>query len=339
MKNVVSVRDRHTWVLFEDWCTAHDHPALPAAPQSLAGFLRDHPAAPATQRRRIAVIDAAHHRHALLPPGRAETVRAGLDAARTARLHELAALLGGIVVRLPESGWPAALFARRDALILTLASTGLPYTEISALRVCDVTAMSGGIDALRIETGSGIDTATSRELVEAAVSPGRVYRRWCEVLGHHERYPSTRMLADTIESVSGTELVGYDRHLDPAGARPLVTPIDRWGHTPLAATPLTPRAIAGIVRMHLDGRAPAHLQPRVQTECPELDVAPEPVPAVVLDHGYYERGILARKHAHDLLGDVDSALADVESRADRLLEHLLEFLESETEGASTNAVD
>lgn len=329
MKPSVPVRDRHTWSLFEDWCAALDQPALPALSESLAQFLQAHPAAPTTQRRRIAVIDAAHYRHALPPPGRAETVRAALDVARSERLRDLAGLLGGIIARLPESGWPSILFARRDALILTLASTGMPYTQIAALRVCDV-AVDPGSDALRVETGTGICTSTMRQLGGAGASPKRVYRRWCEVLGHHERYPSNRMLADAIESEGGTELTGYDRHLDPVGQQPLLTPIDRWGHTPLATTPLTSRAIADIVRMHLDGRAPAHLQPRVRTQLSDTEREPEPAPTVVLDSGYYERGTLARRDAHDLLADVDSALADVETRADKLLENLLGFLEVET---------
>ncbi|MEH6797046.1 MAG: recombinase [Rhodococcus sp. (in: high G+C Gram-positive bacteria)] len=332
-------RDLHTWSLFEDWCTALEQPVLPASPESLARFLSAHPAAPATQRRRIAVIDAAHHRRALPPPGRAKTVRAALDVARAARLRDLAAVLGGIIERLPDSGWPSILFARRDALILTLASAGLSYTQVAALRVCDVASSSGEIDALRVETGNGVLTATSRELVRAGVSPSRVYRRWCEVLGHHERYPSTRMLADAIESVGGSELAGYDRHLDPAGQQPLLTAIDRWGHTPLAATPLTSRAIADIVRMHLGGRAPAHLRPRARAQQRELDVAPEPVSTVVLDPGSYERGTRARRNAHEVLGDVGSALADVETRADRLLEGLLKFLASETDEVLTDVVE
>ena len=334
----VPERDRRTWSLFEDWCTAHDEPALAAAPDSLARFLRAHPAAPTTQRRRIAVIDAAHHRHALPPPGRAETVRAALDAARTARLRELAAAIGGIITRLPNSGWPAALFARRDALILILASTGLPYTQIAALRHCDVTADPGG-DVLRVETSHGVHTATSQELVGAGVSPSRVHRRWCEVLGHRERYPSTRMLADALDAVDGTGLAGYDRYFDPADQQPLSTAIDRWGHTPLTATPLTARAIADIVRAHLDGRAPAHPPSRVRTQPPESEVVPEPPSTVILDPGYYERGTLARRHAHGLLDDVDSVLADVETRADSLLEALVDFLESETTRVPTDTVE
>jgi hypothetical protein len=332
-------RDQHIWSLFADWCTAHERSALAASSESLVRFLRAHPATLATQRRRIVVIDAAHHRYSLPPPGRAETVRAALDAARAERLRNLAASIGEIIGRLPESGWPTVLFARRDALILTLASTGLPYAQIAALRVADVTAHRG-IDALRVETGNNVHTDTSPELAGAEVSPKRVYQRWCEVLGYHERHPSTRMLADALgEAVGGTELTEYARNFDPADQQPLLSPIDRWGHTPLVATPLTARAIADIVRMHLDGRAPTHLQPTARSQQPEPNVTPDPVPRVVLDPGYYERGTLARRHAHVLLDDVDSVLADVETRADSLLEALIDSLESETTGVSTDTVE
>ncbi|WP_241199200.1 hypothetical protein [Rhodococcus sp. NJ-530] len=37
-----------------------------------------------------------------------------------------------------------------------------------------------------------------------------VYQRWLEVLGHHARYPSTRMLADALDAVGGTGIGGYD---------------------------------------------------------------------------------------------------------------------------------
>lgn len=91
--------------------------------------------------------------------------------------------------------------------------------------------------------------------------------------------------------------------------------------------------------MHPDGRAPAHLHPRVRGRQPELDADPEPASTVILDAGYYVRGTPARRHAHDLLADVDSALANVEARADRLLEDLLEFLESETDSAWIDVVE
>ena len=326
--DTVPERGRHTWSLFADWCTAHDQSALPVSPELFVRFLRANPAAPATQRRRIAVIDAVHRDRALPPPGRGQSVRAALDALRAARLRDTATRIGGIVTRLPGTGWPAALFARRDALVLTLAAAGLPNTEIAALRIRDV-AVEPEFDALTIETGTGVHAVTSLELVRAGASPRKVYRRWYEVLAHGERHPSTRMLADAIEHVDGTELADSVTHLDPGSERPLLTTIDRWGHTPLVATPLTSRGIADIVRAHLGGRAPTHIPPPVRETNPKRVFTLEPASAVSLDPGYYERGTLARRHSHALLDDVDSVLADVENRADRLLRELLEFLDAE----------
>src|SRR5664279_3446328 len=61
---VLSARTLRTyagdWALFTDWCAATDTTALPAAPQTVVGFLTGCPAAPATQRCRVAAID--HHR-------------------------------------------------------------------------------------------------------------------------------------------------------------------------------------------------------------------------------------------------------------------------------------
>lgn len=338
VKASVVERDRHTWSLFEDWCAALDQPAVPASPQSLAWFLQAHPAATGTQRRRIAVIDAAHYRRNLPPPGRAETVRTALDVARAERLHDLVVHLGSAVAQLPEFGWPTALFARRDALMLVLASTGLPSTQIAAVRMCDVT-VDLQADALQVETANGAHAVTSLRLVRSGVSPKSVYRRWCEVLGHYERYPSNGMLADAIEEVGVTELAGCDRHLDPASEQLLLTPIDRWGHTPLSETPLTPRAVADIVRMHLNGRAPIHPRHRIRAQRPEPDLAPEPASTALLDSGYYERGTLARRRAHDFLGDIESVLADVESRAEKMLNDLLGFLDPDAAGDWSDVVE
>ncbi|MDV6233465.1 MULTISPECIES: hypothetical protein [Rhodococcus] len=68
-------------------------------------------------------------------------------------------------------------------------------------------------------------------------------------------------------------------------------------------------------------------------------MASDPVPRVVLDPDYYEHGTLARRHAHGLLDDVDSVLADVETRADSLLEALVDFLESETTRVPADTVE
>ena len=89
----IPVRYRHDWMLFADWCAAADHRSVPATPKTLALFLREHPAAIATQRRRLSAINAVHTRHGYPAPGRTETVRRHLDTARASRLDRLGRLL------------------------------------------------------------------------------------------------------------------------------------------------------------------------------------------------------------------------------------------------------
>lgn len=115
--------------------------------------------------------------------------------------------------------------------------------------------------------------------------------------------------------------------IDPADQRPLLTPIDRWGHTPLTATPLTARAVADITAAHLTGQAPRHIRPPVRKSPENNSFTTESAPVEPLGDDYYEHGIAARKHAHDTLGSVTSALDEVENRADRLLAELLELIE------------
>ena len=174
------------------------------------------------------------------------------------RRGDLAARAGEVITRLPETGWPAGLFARRDAMILTLAATGLTYTQIAARRICDVTA-DPVADALHVDAVDRI-AAIPPGLVAAGSSPTRVHRRRMEVLGFSDRYFSTHLLATCMDTGDGSELTGQDGRIDPADRRPLLTPIDRWGHTPLTATPLTARAVADIIAAHLSGQAPRHIR-------------------------------------------------------------------------------
>ncbi|MDZ7917430.1 MAG: recombinase [Rhodococcus sp. (in: high G+C Gram-positive bacteria)] len=321
-------RDRRTWMLFDDWCAAHDESSLPASPELLARFLSAHPAGTATQRRRISVINAAHHRHGFPPPGRSDSIRAALDATHRARRGDLAARAGEVITRLPETGWPAAFFARRDAMILTLAATGLTYTQIAGLRICDVTA-DPVADALHIGTTDGTRAVTPPGLSVTGASPARVHRRWMEVLGFSDRYFSTHMLAGLMDTGGGDELTGHDSRIVPADRRPLLTPIDRWGHTPLTATPLTARAVAGIVAAHLTGQAPPHIRPPLRNTDETDSITTEAMDVEPLGDDYYEHGIAARKHAHHALGDVTSVLDEIEDRADRLLVDLLALLDQD----------
>ena len=317
---VIGPPDSATWTLFTDWCMAAGRSPLPADPITLAEFLAAHPAADPTQRRRVGTVNAAHRRAGHPAPGRSQAVRDLLDARAPWRRHRKALAAAAAIAMLPETGWPTALFARRDAMILTLSGAGLPNTVISALTMGDVRAEGGG-ELLEIDTG--VETLTAgTELVSAGVSPAKIWQAWADVRRIQHHLPSTRRVAQLIEgkSLPATAPAAEDA--------PLLVPLDRWGATPLVPEPLSADAIGVIAAGHLQGRPTRHKPVNtsaahaVSEETAQLDSAP-----IILDQDTLARGLEARRRASELLAGVDDELDDVEARADALLVGLLELLD------------
>ena len=311
-------RYAHDWSLFTDWCEACEHRVLPAHPSVLAEFLADHPAADGTQRRRVTAINAVHVGAGLPAPGRAETIRQLLSTARADRLSRLGERVAQVVPRIPVTGWPVGLFGCRDALILTLAAAGLSFEQIARLRRTDVTAED---DALVVRVGE----AWLRIPIED-VNSVDVHSNWIEVLGFLDRYPSTRLLAARLDANADlTAFADHARYDD----RSLLTPIDRWGHTPFAATPLTGQSVAALVRAHLTGQAPVHRRPPARRPAVRAGAAQTVhIADIELDQDYYDRGIAARRNAHTHLADVTDILDGIEDDADKLLADLLVVLDN-----------
>ncbi len=315
---------RHDWALFVDWCAASDEPSLPATPEVLAGFLHEHPAAAATQRRRVSAINTVHRNHGLLPPGRSDIVRRRLDTARAARLGRLEATLRKRAVALPTTGWPAGLFGRRDALILVLAATGMSFTQLS--RLCRGNLTTDTADGALIAKVDGEQFRLApREDKHAHATPAAIFRRWADVLAYLDRRPNTRMLATYLadpQKISSSELS------EGQSMQPLLPPIDRWGHLPLPLQAMSPQSIASLTRAHFAGRPPARRSlPLSFSATSNLDSAPPETDSVDLDPDYYERGIQARHRSHEALSDVSEILDDVEDRADQILRELLAVLD------------
>ncbi|NKR65361.1 hypothetical protein GS491_26190 [Rhodococcus hoagii] len=321
---VVPGRYRYDWDLFTDWCTATDQPPLPATPDTLAGFLHEHPAAAATQRRRVSAINTVHRDHGHPPPGRSETVRRRLDTIRTARLDQLAAQLRMRAEVLPTAGWPAGLFGRRDALLLLLAAAGMTFTQITRLRRGDLATDGGALIATTSDGGQFQLTSPLGARLDST-PVGDIYRRWAEVLAFLDRHPNTRMLATYF---TDPQQIPVPEPTERQATQPLLQPIDRWGHLPLPAHVITPQSVASLVRAHLDGRPPIR---RPINLCEDsrhrTDADPQVAHSIELDPDYYERGIRARRHTHEMLADVTDILDDVEHRADRILNELLAVLD------------
>ena len=108
----------YQWSLFVDWCSAADVEALPASSATLAEFLKENPADDAVQLRRVSAINRVHLNAGHPAPGRATSIRVALDSARSERTMRRAAQYQVIAAGLPISGSTAALFGRRDAVLL-----------------------------------------------------------------------------------------------------------------------------------------------------------------------------------------------------------------------------
>lgn len=324
------VREQAVWALFADWCAALNYPELPAESAVLAQFLAAHPATASTQRRRIAVINAAHRRTGHPEPGHAETIRGLVDSRRALAMKRRAAAVATAIGALPEQGWPAATFARRDALMLVLAAAGMPASYIADLRIGQLEAHPQ-TDVV-IVSAKGEVFSTPGELLEHGVSPLAVRRGWLRVRAIEHHLASTRWVAahlrgDPVPAVAAA----------PADL-PLLTPIDRWGATPLKPTPLSAASVARIIRAHLDGSAKPHQQIAAVTTAAlnedDRDNADSEdcLDATPLDPGTFTRGVDARRQAARELNDVTAVLDDIDDRADQLLADLLRLLEHPDKG-------
>ncbi|QQM55725.1 hypothetical protein [Rhodococcus pyridinivorans] len=313
----IPARYRHDCALFADWCTATDHRPIPAAPDTLALFLHEHPAATATQRSRLSAINAVHTGHGYPPPGRTETVRRHLDDVRAHRHERLARLLVQRASELPHTGWPSGLFGRRDALLLVLAATGMSFADITRLRRRDI-RLDG--NTLMVTTRAGERFRLPPDPETGGNPAAAIYLRWAEIQAFLDQHPGTHLLRHHL--TDPTEIITDPLDADQ-GRQPLLCPIDRWGHLP-HNQPMTPQSVSTLVRAHLSGRAPTR---RVLPVPPQEDVDACVEPDIALDPDYYDRGTAARRRDQESLDDLTDVFDDIEARADALLQDLMEVLE------------
>ncbi|OZF42694.1 hypothetical protein CH292_25430 [Rhodococcus sp. 14-2470-1a] len=310
---------RYEWALFADWCAATDTSPLPATPVTLAQFLDGNPAGEAVQLRRVSAINRAHLDAGHPAPGRATSLRLALDTVRADRTIRRAAQYQAIAAELPTTGSTAALFGRRDAVLLLLAGAGLSYNAIAELDRGDITTDDGSL-----WIGGRHRIRTDPNEVNG-FQPVEVWERWRTVLQFSDLYPSTALLVEHLQRNTFPDLTGL---LDRRG--PVAVPIDRWGHLPFPAAPMTAAEIRSVVAGHRARLSRPHTprrrisRPRADAE--QVDISrPEPTP-VELDSGYYRSGVAARHRAHTALADVPDLVDNVEDRIEALLQRTLDLL-------------
>jgi integrase len=162
----------HDWAQFTGWCAAAGEAPLPADVTTVRRFLADLSAQvtqdgawcyqPATMRRRLAGIAAAHREAGESSPTRdpaVTRVMVGIERerrtpprrARPLLTEDIRAILAGMTYR----SWPAGVTAARDAFVLLAGFAG-------ALRRAELTALSTDDVALHPHDGLHVSIRTSK---------------------------------------------------------------------------------------------------------------------------------------------------------------------------------
>jgi hypothetical protein len=327
---------RTDWALFTDWCAATGAPALPAAVGTVEAFLAGCPAAPATAARRVAAI-GWHHRHCPIgPPVPTEHPVAGIPDRRALRAGlgrppptptrppPEPDALAAAVRALPTTGWTGGFFGRRDAAMLTLAASPLPWTALAGLRTADVSVAEG---ALHLPGGHRLPGGP-----DPASCPPCVWLRWARALGLARREVSIRVLRAALDrAVPLTSTSPHRCRIPPVLDRgdgddvpgdPVFVPIDQHGY-PTLDRALAPTSLARLAARHLDGRPPARrimapVPPSAEPAAPALSAPPPPAPPSAATLQAAHRHALTQRRG-DLrqLDALDRLLADLERQADR----------------------
>lgn len=312
----------YQWALFADWCAAADTSPLPASPFTLAQFIDENPAGDTVQLRRVSAVNRAHLDAGHPAPGRVTSLRLALDSARSDRTIRRAAKYHAIAAALPTDGSTAALFGRRDAVLLLMAGAGLSYNAIAELDRSDITidggsVWIGGHHRIRIDPHEA-----------TGFQPAEVWERWYTVLQFSDRYPSTTLLAEHLQRNTFPDMTGTAHR-----GGPVAVPIDRWGHLPLPVHSMTAAEIGSVIAAHRTGLSPLHtprrrvLKPRDAAE--RVDIVRTELTPAELDSGYYRSGVAARRRAHTALAEVPDMVDDVEDRIEALLQRTLDLLGDE----------
>ena len=189
---------RSDLAIYTAWCAERELPALPASAQTIAAFV-DAMAklrAPATVRRYVASIAAAHRALGLAKTARSEPVRRALQRMhrRKGRRQEQArGLTGALRERLLDAPGDGLIDTRNRALLAAAYDTLLRRGELVALQLTDIVEELDGAASVLVRRskadpeGRGATVYLARDSValvrewlqRSGVREGRVFRSLC----------------------------------------------------------------------------------------------------------------------------------------------------------------
>ena len=173
--------------LYAAWCEARGVPALPARAETVAAFVdaMAKQRAPATVRRYVASIAAAHRAMGLEKTTRSEPVRRAL-----ARMHrrkgrrqaQAEALNWPLLERLMDATGDTLIDARNRALLAVAYDTLLRRGELVALQVADIVVEADGSGTVLVRR-SKTDAEGCGATLYLAPDSVALVRAWCERSG------------------------------------------------------------------------------------------------------------------------------------------------------------
>jgi site-specific recombinase XerD len=185
---------RSDFAAFQSWCSRHGVASLPAAPETVAGFLAAEAEAgrkPATIGRRCAAIRYAHKLAGIEPPTHAEAVKATLRGIRRSLGTAPARKAPAVAETLRDMARVAQdrIKGLRDRALLLLGFGGaFRRSELVALDVADIEETDEGLRVTirRSKTdqeGQGVTIAIVRG---GACCPVKALRAWLGAAGISE---------------------------------------------------------------------------------------------------------------------------------------------------------
>ena len=176
--------------IFAAWCREQGETAAPASPQTIAAFVdaKAKERAPATVRRYVASIAAAHRAAGQGKPTKSEPVRRALKRMhrrKGRRQGQAEGLTWAFRARLLDAGGEALIDARNRALLAFAYDTLLRRSELVAVQVSDIVEDADGAATVLVRR-SKVDPEGRGAMVYVAPDSMALVRAWLARSGVRE---------------------------------------------------------------------------------------------------------------------------------------------------------
>ena len=173
--------------IYAGWCAERGERALPAKPETVAGFVdaMAEVRAPATVRRYVASIAVAHRAVGCGKTLKSPAVRLALrrmHRRKGRRQRQAHGMTSPLRQRLLEAAGDRLIDDRNRALLAVAYDTMLRRAELTSLQVADLLEEVGG-DATLLVRRSKTDGEGKGEIVWVGPDSLKLVRRWCELGG------------------------------------------------------------------------------------------------------------------------------------------------------------